>query len=139
MLLQQLLQMPSLAAASSCRLEQKRTVAGVKQFYAANRDRAQGGPVISVLQADESPTALAALKPPLECHLERDFDGRGTAVGVEHPAQAVGRELEQPLSELDGRWMGETQHGRMSHASELLGDCIVQRRVAMAVNVAPQR
>ena len=81
----------------------------------------------------------AALLLELERHLQRDL-GRGRArVGVEDPAQPGRRDLDQPRRQLRRPGVGEAEHRRVRHPVELVADGPVDLRVAMAVDVAPER
>ena len=82
---------------------------------------------------------LPALGPPLKGHLERDLDRGRAAVGVEDAVQAPGRDRHQALGELDRRRVREAEHRRVRDPVELVADRRVDRRVAVAVDVAPQR
>ena len=81
----------------------------------------------------------AALLLELERHLQRDL-GRGRArVRVEDPAQPGRGDLDQPRRQLGGPGVGEPEHRRVRHPVELVADRLVDLRVAMAVDVAPER
>ena len=112
----------------------------MEEVDAADRDRADRVAVIGHAQAHESRALLLALvAPPLEGHLEGDLGGGGPVVGEEHAAQAGRGEDDKPLRELDRGRMGEPQERRVGDAVELGAHGGVDRRVAVAVDVAPQR
>ena len=124
------------------RLEQQRAEGRVEELHAADRDRADRVAVVGVLEADERgpPHVLAAaVLPVLERHLQRDLDGGRARVRVEDAAEPGGRDLDQPRGELGGAGVGEAEHRRVGDAVELVADRLVDQRVAVAVDVAPQR
>ena len=61
------------------------------------------------------------------------------AVGVEHAPQSRRRDRDQPLGELDRRRVREAEHRRVGDPVQLRADRVVDRGMAMAVDVAPQR
>ena len=123
-------------------LEQQRPVGGVEEVDAADRDGADRVAVVGLAEADEGGAAgvlAAALLLVLEGHLQGDL-GRGRAgVGVEDAREARRGDLDQARGQLGGAGVGEAEHGRVGDAVELLADGRVDRRVAMAVDVAPER
>ncbi len=121
-------------------VEEQRVVDRMEQVDAAHRDRSERVAVICVLEADEpGPLAFAALRPPLEGHLEGDLHRGRTAVGIEHAAQRPGRQRHQLLGQLDRRRVGEAEQRRVGDAIELVADGGIDGGVPMAVDVAPQR
>ncbi len=121
-------------------VEQQRAVDGVEQVDATDRHRPERVPVVRVLQADElRALRLALLRPPLERHLQRHLDGGGAAVGVEHARETGRGDRDEPFGELDRRLVREAEHRRVGDAIELTPDRLIERRVAMSVDVAPQR
>ena len=135
-------QVGGVAGLGRVRLEEQRPVGGVEEVDAADRDRADRVAVVGVAQVDEGGAAdvlAAALLLVLEGHLQRDL-GRGRArVRVEDPREAGGRDLDQAGGELGGAGVGEAEHGRVGDPPELFADGGVDRRVAMPVDVAPER
>ena len=123
-------------------LEQQRPVGGVEEVDAADRDRADRVAVVGLAEADEggAPGVLAAaLLLVLEGHLQGDL-GRGRAgVGVEDARRPGRGDRDQARRQLGGAGVGEAEHGRVGDAVELLADGRVDRRVAVAVDVAPER
>ena len=96
--------------------------------------------MVGILQADEAcPLRLAPLRPPLERHLQGHLDGGRSAIRVEDPAEARGRQRDQPFRQLDCGPVGQAKHCRVGYAPELRADRAVDLRMAMPVNVAPQR
>ena len=80
----------------------------------------------------------AAVLPVLERHLERDLDRGRPRVRVEDPVQARGRDVNEAIGQLCCARVGETQHGRVGDAVELLADPFVDRRMPVPVDVAPE-
>ena len=122
--------------------EEQRLVGAVKEIDAAGGDRPDGVAVVALAEPDErGPAGVlpALLAPELERHLQRDL-GRGRAgVGVEDPVQALGGDRGQPGGQLGRGSVGEAQHRRVRDTVELVADRAVDRRVAVAVDVAPER
>ena len=77
--------------------------------------------------------------PVLHRHFQRDLHRRGAAVGVKHPMQPLGRDLDQLLRQLNARHMAQAKKRRMGDAIELRFDRVVNFLLAMAMHVAPQR
>ncbi len=136
----QALHVRDVARLSLPRVEQQRPVERVEQVDPADGHGADGVAVVAVLQADEAGAPpLAALVMPLIGHLQRDLVGRRSVVGVEDAAQPVGRQVDEPRGELDRRGMGEAEHRRVGDTVELIPHGLVDPRVPVAVDVAPQR
>jgi hypothetical protein len=124
------------------RFEEQRLEGGVEERHAADRDRADRVAVVGALEADERglPDVLSAAVPPvLERHLQRDLHRGRARVRVEDPVQPRRGDPDKPPRELGGAAVGEPQHRRVRDVVELLADRLVDRGVAMAVDVAPQR
>ncbi len=121
-------------------IEQQRAEARMEEVDAADGDRSDRVAVVRVAQADEA-VALghAAMAPVLEGHLQGDLAGRRAVVGVEDALQAARSDLHEPVGELDRARMREAEHRRVRHAGELVAHGAVDRRMAVAVDVAPQR
>ena len=68
-----------------------------------------------------------------------ELGGGRSGVRVEDAVQAGRRDLDEAVGELGGGRVGETEHGRVGDAVELLLDRGVDVGMAMAVDVAPQR
>jgi hypothetical protein len=122
------------------RVEQQRAVERVEQVDPADRYGADRVAVVGHPQGDEPGAPLvAALAPVLEGHLERDLRGGRAGVGVEDAREAGWRELHQAPRQLDARAVAEAEHRRVGHAPELIAQRGVDARVAVAVDVAPER
>ena len=124
------------------RLEEQRPVGRVEEVDAADRDRADRVPVVGVAQVDERGAAhvlAAALLPVLEGHLQRDLGRRRARVRVEDAAQPRRRDLDQARGQLGGARVGEPEHRRVGDLVELVAHRAVDERVAVAVDVAPER
>ena len=126
---------------SACHVvEQQRPVEAVEELDPADRHRADRVAVVAVAQAHEARAPpLALLVPPLVGHLQRDLARRRPAVGVEDAPQAVRREIDEALGEADRGRVREPEHRRVGDVVELVLDGQVDRRVAVAVDGAPQR
>jgi len=87
-----------------------------------------------------SPDVLAApLLLVLEGDLQRDLRRGRARVRVEDAGEARRSDLDQPRRQLRGPGVGEAEHRRVSDLVELLAHGRVDRGVAMAVDVAPER
>ena len=138
--LEHALEPADVAGVDLARLEQQRPVGAVEEVDAADRDRADRVAVVGAGEGDElGPLLAAALAPVLERHLERDLDRGRARLGVEDAVEARRRDLDQPAGELGGARMGEPEHRRVRDPPELVAHGGVDRRVAVAVDVAPQR
>ena len=80
-----------------------------------------------------------AVLPVLEGHLQRDLDRGRAGVRVEDPVEARRRQLDQARRQLGRAGVGEAEHGGVGDSLELVANGLVDQRVAMAVDVAPQR
>ena len=72
-------------------------------------------------------------------NLQRDFDRRGSAVGIKNLVQPVGRSLYEFPSQFDRRWPRQTEQRAVRNSIQLLANGIVDLGDAMSVHVAPQR
>jgi hypothetical protein len=121
-------------------LKQQRMKNPVEQLDPADADRADGIAVVRVPQRDEFRPAIgAAVVPVLIRHLHRDLDGRGAAVGIEHPRQARRCDTDQPPGQFDRSGLAQAQQRAVRDAVELLADRPVDGAGAVAVHIAPQR
>ena len=139
---QQALHVGRVARLGLQRVEQERPVHRVEEVDPADRHRADRVAVVGLAQRHEAgapAVGAALLLPVLERHLQRDLDGGGAAVRVEDARQARRRQLHQAAGELDGRRVREAEHRAVRHGVELLAHGGVDARVAVAVDVAPQR
>ena len=122
-------------------VEQQRTKHLVKPRHAADADAAQRVAVVGFAQRQVLRLAgarVGTLPPVLEGHLQGDFDRRRTVAGEEHVLQAGRREFGQPLGQQDRGGVRQAQRRDVSHFVQLVADRLVQSRVTMPVDVAPQ-
>jgi penicillin-binding protein 1A len=87
----------------------------------------------------EARPIFAAQAPILERQLERDLDRRRAGVRVEDAREPRGCDRREPGRDEDRRRAHETEQRRVRDAIELGPDGGVDRGVAMAVDVAPER
>ena len=123
-------------------VEEERAEGGVEEGHSPDGDGPDGVPVVCVLQADERglPHVLAAsVLPVLERHLEGDLDGCRSRVRVEDPVQPGGSDLDEAGGELRRAGVGEAQHGGVGDTVQLLAHRLIDRGMAMPVDVAPKR
>jgi hypothetical protein len=123
-------------------VEQEGRVGGVEEADPADRNRSERVAVVGITQRDErGPPGMlaAALLPVLERHLERNLGCRRPGIRVEDPVQARRRQINQPPGELGGTRVRQAEHRRVCDPLELVVDGLVDQRVAMPVDVAPQR
>ncbi len=121
------------------RVEEERPVEGVEELDAAHGDRADRVAVVGVSQSDEAGPALAALVPVLVGHLERDLGGGGAGVRVEDARQAGRSDLDEPSRQVDRRGVAEAEHGGVGDPVKLVAQRGVDARMAVPVDVAPER
>ena len=77
----------------------------MKQCNAADADRADRVAMIGLVEPEEALLlGMAGELPELEGLLERDLDGGGARVGIEHALQAVRGDLEERRAEAN-RWL----------------------------------
>jgi hypothetical protein len=122
-------------------LEEQRAEGRVEERHPADGDRTDRVAVVRILETDERglPHVLpAAVLLVLERHLERDLDGSRSGVRVEDAVETVGSDLDQPPGQLGRAGVREPEHRRVGNPVELLPQRLVDRRMAMAVDVAPQ-
>ena len=104
----------------------------------ADADGADRIAVVRVARSERSCAASAwALSPVLKGHLEGDLHGGRPAVGVEDAREA--RRRARPGARASSVAGGEPQQGRVGDPVELLAQGRVDPRVAVAVDVAPER
>ena len=123
------------------RLEQQRLEHGVEPLDPAHAHAPQRVAVIGVAEGDVPGLlrlGLGALAPILERHLQGHFDRRGTVVGEEDVLQARRGKVHQPLGQPDRRGVRRAEVRHVRHAVQLPADRLVELRVAVAVDVAPQ-
>ncbi len=121
-------------------VEEQRPKALVEHVDSADGDGAKGVAVVTGLEVREAGARrLTSLHVALEGHLQRDLSRGGAGVGVEHSREVAGGDRHEALGEFDGRRVGQPEHRGVGDFAELRGDRGVDRRVAVAMHVAPQR
>ena len=115
----------------------------MEQFDAADRSRAERVAVIRVVETEVDGVLRRLFplreQPVLKRDLERRLDGGRAVVGEEHVIEAARRDLDQPPRERRDTRMRRAEQRRVREAAELIGDRRVDRRHAMAEQVAPER
>ena len=136
------LELLSVAGVDAMCLEEERRIHRVEEIDPADGDRAERVAVVRVAKRDERgpPRVLAAaLLPVLERHLQRDLGGRRARVGVEDAVQSGRRQINQPRGQLGGTPVRQSEHRRVCDPLELVVHGLVDQRVAVPMDVAPQR
>ena len=94
----------------------------------------------SAVQRDETaPLFAPVLRPVLERKLDRHLHGRRAVVAVKDVAEALRRELYQPLGELGRRLMGDAGERGVAEALGLLAERRDQPWMAVAEHGGPPR
>ena len=119
--------------------EQQGVEDSVEGVDAAQRDRANRIAMVAVAQGEKPGARLPSVAEVLVGHFQCDFDGRGSAVGVEDFFQASRAESHESLCQFDTGWRGVSQQGRMSDAGELFADRVVDGGDLVAMQIAPER
>jgi hypothetical protein len=105
-----------------------------------DRERTDGFTVITAAQGDETlAQGLALIAPVVEAHLQRDFDGTGAVVCIEHPVKPRGCRLHQLLGQRDRRFMGHSSQHDVVDAIKLVLERGNDARMAMAKQTSPPR
>ena len=114
------------------------TIRSPKQRDVGDRQRPQCLAVIAVFQADELRlVGFAAVAPVMRAHLERDLRGRRPVGGIEAMPETGGRQFAQTLRELHHRFMGEARQHHVFQCFQLVVQCGIDVRVAVAEQVHP--
>ena len=134
------LELRGVARRDVMRVEEKRAVALVEELDAADRDGADRVAVVGVAQGHVgAPLGLALLRPELERHLERDLRRGRPGVRIEDALETRRRDLNQALGQLSGERVSQAEHGGVGDPVELIADRLVDTRVPVPVDVAPER
>ncbi|MCY1356155.1 hypothetical protein D9M69_425970 [compost metagenome] len=119
-------------------VQQQRLVGFGEQCDVAHRHRRHRLAVVAVGQGDEALLAFQALvAPEVVAHLQRHFDAGRAVVGIEHPVQALGRDLHQAFGQLDHRLVAESGEDHMLQLVHLVLDALVDARVGVAEDIDP--
>ena len=105
----------------------------------ADAHRRERVAVVAAADGEHPPPRTPGSRVHLPGHLERHLDRHRAGVGEEHVLQPVGRELQQPSPQRDGRLVGEAAEHHVAHPPELAGDRRVELGHGVAVDRAPPR
>jgi len=112
-----------------------------KAPHATERRSAEGVAVVAVGKGDKAMSlGLTGLHPVLDRHFQGALDGGGAVVGKEYALERILREeCAEPLRELDGIRMRETEKRGVGGLFELGGDRGVDGGMGVTVDVGPDR
>src|SRR4026209_2379629 len=94
----------------------------MEQFDVPDADGPDGVSVIGQLEMEKGifwTGSRISLLPVLHRHFQSDFDGRRPVIGIEHGSQPLGRDSNKFAGKAYGRWIGETEQGRVSDIPNL--------------------
>ena len=114
----------------------------MKQINTADADSAQSVTMIGVADAQKGVAFFGTfrlLPVILICHLQRDFDGGRSTVGIEHLRQSRRRAFHKCTGQTDRWFAAHSQKCRMSDLLQLGCDGRVNLRHSVTMHVAPQR
>ena len=118
----------------------ERLVGRAEQRHVGDGERAQRLAVVAARDAHEAPLLrLAAVRPGVEAHLERDLRRRGAVGAVERVTESRRRQCREPFRELDHGTVGEAREQHVLERRELVDDRGVDARVRVAEQVDPPR
>ena len=113
-------------------LDQQRLELGAAPAVAAGRQGAEGVAVETLAPGDElAAPGVAALDEILARHLERRFDGLGTAADEKHPVERAGCPLGQLLRQALGGIVGEIAGMGEGNLPKLLDDRLLHPAIGM--------
>ncbi|MNC84557.1 hypothetical protein D3C83_01130 [compost metagenome] len=135
-----LLRQPPVGACHLAALHDERRIGVLEEGDVGHRQRAERLPVIAAGEADEAglgrPSRVA---PVMKAHLERDLD-RGRAVArIEAMAERVAGGARKALRQRHRRFMAAPGKQDVLELPELVRDCGIDARMAVAEQVDPPR
>ena len=118
----------------------ERLVGRAEQRHVGDGERAQRLAVVAAGDAHEAALLrLAAVRPGVEAHLERDLRRRGAVGAVARVTESRRRQCREPFRELDHGTVGEAREQHVLERRELVDDRGVDARVRVAEQVDPPR
>src|SRR4051812_36395820 len=121
-------------------LHEQRTEHAMEEIDPSDSDGAERVTVIRVAEPDELLLRAPAAKlPVLERLLERDLDRGRSRVRIEHARETCRRDVDERGRETDPRLVGQTEERRVRELRRLICERSIEHRMAMTMDVAPQR
>jgi hypothetical protein len=112
---------------------------GVERRIVAHGHRAHRIAVVGMVQRDDAVACAPLIAPVLHRQLHGDLDGRRPVVRVEDAREPPWQDPEQPLGEVNSRLVRGACEDDVLDPLRLVGQCLVQPRVRVSVDVHPPR